>query len=240
MQSASSWSKSPSFAATPAVPTASYCSHQPTAEATRRVASVPRSGVAISDEEHSHAPVRFIQNHNLVAACWKGHLAPRKVLDVISHHINTSAKHQCPNRYRGLSVAHGIPHNNNRHHTHRSSDAFSSSTASLYADPSSVRARQCTLVVFPVPGGPCEQQHTTKPFHEMGLPAIPIAPGNTARHAPQESDYSCFLGLQWSAAVQSPARYLSHPPAATPSRAFESHPTFHEAQVILHASTSNH
>lgn len=38
--------------------------------------------------------------------------------------------------------------------THRSSDAFNSSTPSLYASPSSWWAKQWMLVVFPIPGNP--------------------------------------------------------------------------------------
>jgi len=39
--------------------------------------------------------------------------------------------------------------------THRSSDAFSSSTPSLYASPSKACARQWIDVVLPIPGMPC-------------------------------------------------------------------------------------
>ncbi len=42
-------------------------------------------------------------------------------------------------------------------YTHLSSDAFSSNTPSLYASPNNWCARQCMLVVFPIPGIPFQQ-----------------------------------------------------------------------------------
>merc|ERR1711935_531085 len=49
----------------------------------------------------------------------------------------------------------------------RSSDAFSSRTASLYEGPRSVCARQRTEVVFPIPGGPVKMRLGTLPVEAM-------------------------------------------------------------------------
>ena len=44
-----------------------------------------------------------------------------------------------------------------------SSDAFNSNTASLYRSPSNVRAKTCTEVVFPHPGGPDNNKFGIEP-----------------------------------------------------------------------------
>ena len=65
-----------------------------------------------------------------------------------------------------------MPPESYKQRARRSSDAFSSRTASLYAGPSRARARHMMDVVLPVPGGPCmqsadEQQslHGCQPLH---------------------------------------------------------------------------
>lgn len=56
--------------------------------------------------------------------------------------------------------------------THLSSLAFSSSTPSLYASPSNAWARQCTLVVLPIPGSPCVLATFTDQYRSRSGPDL--------------------------------------------------------------------
>ena len=69
---------------------------------------------------------------------------------------------------------------------HRSSDAFSSCTALLYASPSSARAKHVMLVVFPVPGGPAMMMLGMLPsaamiFRRSTMSALPTMSSSCTR-----------------------------------------------------------
>jgi hypothetical protein len=57
---------------------------------------------------------------------------------------------------------------------HLSSDALSSSTASLRLLPSSCRATASMLVVLPVPGGPCSSKHMQQHASSKTQPPLTI------------------------------------------------------------------
>jgi hypothetical protein len=87
-------------------------------------------------------PVRLIQNNNFMPSRRQGHFLLSKGFDLISDNIDTpSIRNELIRKY-------------NWRPAHLSSDAFNSSTPSLYASPSSWCARQWMLVVFPMPGIP--------------------------------------------------------------------------------------
>ena len=133
-------------------------------------------------------PVRLIQDDDLLAPRRQRHLLLRKHLDLVAHLPgrreggacerggHPCQQCQCPvngNNTIATSGSHHPEHHNtpsNRATASstpplarttsmpRSSEAFSSSTASRKLGPSSSCARHRMLVVFPVPGGPCSQQ----------------------------------------------------------------------------------
>jgi len=84
--------------------------------------------------------ISLVKDNDLVPSCWEGHFSLRKRLDLVPHYVYTTFVSPCL-----LMV------------TYRSSEAFSSSTPSLYASPSNACARQWIEVVFPIPGIPWSQ-----------------------------------------------------------------------------------
>ena len=89
-------------------------------------------------------PICLIQNNEFVLSFRKRYLLLRKQLDFLTNDVDTS-------RRAITSIS------------YRSSDAFSSITAFLYASPSIAFARHMILVVFPVPGGPYHGNGWSKP-----------------------------------------------------------------------------
>lgn len=88
-----------------------------------------------------HIRICFIENDDFVSSRWEGDLSLSERLYLVSDYVDTSV----PTSIFTLDQL---------DLTHRSSDAFSSSTPSLYASPRSACARQCIEVVFPIPGIP--------------------------------------------------------------------------------------
>ena len=104
------------------------------------------------------SPVGLVQDDDFVLAWWQRDLRLRKQFDFVSHDVNAAGgqveasrvittRQQC-RRHRARS---------GQAPTHRSSEAFNSRTPSRNTGPSSACARHRTLVVLPVPGGPCAQ-----------------------------------------------------------------------------------
>ena len=102
-----------------------------------------RRHAAVYDTE-STLPIRLIQNDEFVLSFRKRHLLLRKQLDFLTNDVNTSRRAR-------------------KRASYRSSDAFSSITAFLYASPSIAFAKHMILVVFPVPGGPYNGNGRSKP-----------------------------------------------------------------------------
>lgn len=102
-----------------------------------------RRHATVYDTE-STLPIRLIQNDEFVLSFRKRHLLLRKQLDFLTNDVNTSRRAR-------------------KRASYRSSDAFSSITAFLYASPSIAFAKHMILVVFPVPGGPYNGNGRSKP-----------------------------------------------------------------------------
>lgn len=92
----------------------------------------------------TYAPICLVQYDNLMPPWWECHLLLCEALDLLADDINSSVFLLSLNDVNFAAMS-----------THLSSDAFNSNTPSLYASPRSWCARQCMLVVFPIPGIPC-------------------------------------------------------------------------------------
>ena len=88
--------------------------------------------------------LQFTIQRTLYLSFRKRHLLLRKQLDFLTNDVNTSRRAR-------------------KRASYRSSDAFSSITAFLYASPSIAFAKHMILVVFPVPGGPYHGNGRSKP-----------------------------------------------------------------------------
>ena len=143
--------------------------------------------------------ISLIENDDLVSSRRKSYFPLCKRFDLVSDDVDTAIVSACcfggtsnagrraeeremsPSR-KLLSPRQDQPPG--RRGTHRSSDALSSNTPSLYASPSRACARQCILVVLPIPGIPYHQSLSQNAFppsvhlHYLPLPSylLPSCP----------------------------------------------------------------
>ena len=101
--------------------------------------------------ELSGAPICLVQYDDLVSSWGKRDLLLCELLDLVADDVDPSIFLLSLKNVCAAALF-----------THLSSDAFSSNTPSLYASPSSWCARQCMLVVFPIPGIPCRRSEVVK------------------------------------------------------------------------------